>query len=255
MPASFDAADPADGRVSLPDPPAVLRQTDWLALEHAAGSADDIPSALLQLTDRDPEVRANALVHLERIHHQNSIYSATTPVALYIAGILSHTRTLPRIAARYPAWRLEQRSLRAVLMDWLGDIADDVSDESLRVTSRGRFPMESTAEVRMLRAARPAIFTAVSQFLHDDDTDVRASAVTAAAQLLDAPGLASYREVLLLQMTDLLVNSCSPYHRMRIERTLQGWNEDPTLPRNLAKNVAEAMAPPAPQRPDENPPF
>jgi hypothetical protein len=79
--------------------------------------------------------------------------------------------------------------------------------------------------------------------------------VTAAAQLLDAPGLAGDREALLELMTDLLVNGCSADHRARIEHTLQGWSEHPALPGNLARIVVEAIAHPTPERPAENPPF
>jgi hypothetical protein len=81
------------------------------------GCADDIPLALSDLTEEDPGVRATALRYLERINHQNSIYSVTAPAALYLAGILSNPRTVPAVNVRYPTWRTEYRCLRAVLLE------------------------------------------------------------------------------------------------------------------------------------------
>jgi hypothetical protein len=52
-----------------------------------------------------------------------------------------------------------------------------------------------------------------------------------------------------------MANGGSPYHRARIERTLQGWSAYSRLPRNLARNVAEAIARSTPERPDVTPPF
>jgi hypothetical protein len=96
--------------------------------------------ALAQLTNEDPEVSARALHHLERVNHQNTIYSVTAPVALYLAGILSDPRTATTINARYPTWRTQYRCLRAVLLDWLGDMAADVSDETNRLAAEHGFP-------------------------------------------------------------------------------------------------------------------
>jgi hypothetical protein len=100
---SSESAQPAADTARLPGPRVLLRQTDWSMLDHAYGGADDIPRALTQLTDDDPEVRATALRHLERVNHQNTIYSATAPVAVYIAGVLGDPRTVPAVNANFAA--------------------------------------------------------------------------------------------------------------------------------------------------------
>ncbi|WP_406433154.1 hypothetical protein [Streptomyces sp. NBC_01589] len=73
----------------------MIEGTDWAALEHDYGAAQDTPLRLLQLLDEDPEVQAGALGLLDvSVLHQESLYSATAPAALYIAAVLSDSRTL-----------------------------------------------------------------------------------------------------------------------------------------------------------------
>ncbi|WP_406054328.1 hypothetical protein OG462_03535 [Streptomyces sp. NBC_01077] len=79
----------------LPDPRSVIESIDWAALEHAYGSAHDTPLRLVQLLDEDPEVQAGALGLLDMsVLHQESLYSATAPAALYVAAVLNGPRTL-----------------------------------------------------------------------------------------------------------------------------------------------------------------
>jgi hypothetical protein len=175
-----------DQTALLPDPQLLLRSTDWAAL-------------------------------------QNTIYSATAPAALYLAGILNDPRTVPAINARYPTWRTEYRCLRAVLLDWLGDMAGDVSDETERIATRQGFSLASVPEVTALRAARPALFAAISPFLSDKDTDVRRSATVAAGQVADAPELAAHRPELVVPLGDVLANDHDRYRRGRAQRILLTW--------------------------------
>src|SRR5258708_11048821 len=73
---------------------AVLEETDWGALSHAYGVAADAPSRLTGLLSGDPAACADAVGYLDAaILHQGSIYPATAPVALFVAGILSDPRT------------------------------------------------------------------------------------------------------------------------------------------------------------------
>jgi HEAT repeat protein len=221
----------ADGseldRAVLPDPQTLLRLTDWATLGHATGRAEDLPRALTRLTDEDPEVRAQALRYLERVNHQNTIYSATTPAALYLAGILTDPWTVPAINANYPTWRTEYRCLRAVLLDWLGDMAGDASDETVRLAAAHGVALAHMPGIIALRAARPSMFAAISQFLSDEDADVRRSAVVAAGQVADAHELAGHRSELLTPLRDVLANDPDRYHRARAERILLTWVEGP----------------------------
>src|SRR5260221_14281034 len=82
---------------------AVLEETDWGALSHAYGVAADAPSRLTGLLSGDPAACADAVGYLDAaILHQGSIYPATAPVALFVAGILSDPRTAVQAGAGLP---------------------------------------------------------------------------------------------------------------------------------------------------------
>lgn len=174
----------SDAPDRLPSPRALLRDTPWPELEHALGAAGDTPAALGDLLAADPAVVAKSLRHLEQtVHHQNSIYSATAPSALFVAAILSDPRVeAPGVYRRNDS----RRPLRAVLLDWLGEMADDVSDAAAEASRQPGFtPMDERPEVLELRALRPVLHAAVVPFVTDPDASVRTAAVTAAARLLD----------------------------------------------------------------------
>jgi len=79
-----------------------------------------------------------------------------------------------------------RRPLRAVLLDWLGEMADDVSDAAAEAMQRHGFaPMEERPGMLELRALRPTLHTAVAPFVRDSEPLVRYAAVIAAACLLD----------------------------------------------------------------------
>jgi hypothetical protein len=174
----------SDAPDHLPTPRAVLHDTPWPRLEHALGRAGDTPAALGDLLAADPAVVTESLSHLEQtVHHQNSIYSATAPSALFVAAILSD----PRVEAPGVYRRGDpRRPLRAALLDWLGEMADDVSDAAVEGSRQPGFgPMDDRPEVLELRALRPVLHAAVVPFVTDPEPSVRTAAVTAAARLLD----------------------------------------------------------------------
>ena len=168
----------------LPSPQSLLRDTQWADLDHALGAANDTPVALGRLLAADPVVVAKSIRHLEQtVHHQNTVYSATVPSALFVASILPD----PRVGAP-GVYRPQdsRRPLRAVLLDWLGEIADDVSDATADAVRRHGFaPMEKRPEVLKLRALRPTFHFSVLPFVRDPEASVRYAAVIAAAHLLD----------------------------------------------------------------------
>jgi hypothetical protein len=163
----------------------LLHGTPWPELGHALGAAGGTPAALGDLLAADAAVVARSLRHLEQtVHHQNSIYSATAPSALFVAAILSD----PRVEAPgvYRRGDPRRRPLRAVLLDWLGEMADDVSDAAVEASRQPGFaPMDDRPEVLELRALRPVLHAAVVPFVADPEPSVRTAAVTAAARLLD----------------------------------------------------------------------
>lgn len=250
---SYEAAHAATVNARSPDPQTLLRQIDWSMLDHAYGSAEDVPQALTQLTDDDPDVRAEALRYLERVNHQNTIYSATAPAAVYIAGILNDPRTVPAINANFSALPTTYRSLRAMLLDWLGAMADDVSTEIEQITAKHGFALAELPEIIALRAVRPAIFLAVRHYLHDPDDQVRRSAIIAAAHLLDAPEPASHCPALQPGLREVLANDPDRSHRAHAKRILLGWGDDPAA---LAELAGPATSSPSTAVEwDPNPPF
>lgn len=84
----------AHARSYLPAPGTLLTQTDWGSLEHALGPAVEAPEMLAALLEPDQAARTKSLLYLDHVlHHQNTLYAATVPAALYVAAILSATHT------------------------------------------------------------------------------------------------------------------------------------------------------------------
>lgn len=169
------------------------------------------------------------------MHHQNTIYSATVPVAFYVAAILADPRTAT--AGVYRRHDMRQgsvcRPLRAVLLDWLGEIAMDIGDHSVSIMERCGFPLAEYAEKVELRAKRPAIFHAVQAFLNDPDPAVRDAAVVAAGLLVDSdPELVGHRAVLAPALS-ILVDSREPTYRFCAIDRLTAWGEP--IPPNDAR--------------------
>jgi hypothetical protein len=68
-----------------------LDGTPWYELEHAYGSAFDVPKELRRLTSTDPSVQMGAIERLYgTIYHQGSIYPATVAAVLPLLQILAN---------------------------------------------------------------------------------------------------------------------------------------------------------------------
>ena len=62
-----------------------LDAVPWASLEHAYGSAEDVPGLLRKLLDPDPKVRSNTLWTLYgNVYHQGSRYPATPYVVPFL---------------------------------------------------------------------------------------------------------------------------------------------------------------------------
>ncbi|MFF4988057.1 hypothetical protein ACFY19_12760 [Streptosporangium saharense] len=176
---------------------------DWSRLFHAYGAASDVPAHLEALVGDDDRAREEAVDHLwAAVIHQGTPWSATPPTALVVAGLLSDPRT-----ARHT---VSSRPLRAVLLDFLGEVAEatqpEVPEEEFRAAAdpRGREAEiagtletllsddsdedseeiwdDEAIEVIMaqvvldLRATVPRLTEAVAPCLDDEDPRVRDSA-------------------------------------------------------------------------------
>lgn len=216
--------EPASTRPLAPE--VLLAETDWRGLSHARGGAEEIPAALRALLDPDPAIRARALEQgLEPVRHQNSIYAATLPAALYVAAILPDPRT-----AVVGSYVLDQRRqpkrrqmpLRAALLDWLHLLALDADDSCPATAERLGF---EDPHLEALRAHRPALFHAVSEYLADTSQIVRHTALAAAACFAEHPALIGYRVGLLPFAEQLLATSAD--HRLRTAAltALNRWGE------------------------------
>ncbi|AZM93807.1 hypothetical protein [Streptomyces sp. W1SF4] len=214
---------------ALPPLRTLLDRTDWASLATACGTGEALPAALARLTDPDPVVRESALHDaLEPVTHQNSIYEATAPVALYVAAILGHPSftSAPDDPAADAETRIASTLVR--LLAWLGDTAYDADDECVASGEPffdGGF-LDEYEEMRAFRDARPAIFTAVHPLLAHADADVRHTALVAAIPLIEHPLLARHQADLADHARRLLATSTDRQHRDRVLDALKAWGHD-----------------------------
>ncbi|MFF3838205.1 HEAT repeat domain-containing protein [Streptomyces sp. NPDC001930] len=209
---------------ALPDPRLVIEGTDWTALEHAYGAAKDTPLRLLQLLDEDPDVQAGALGLLDMsVLHQESLYSATAPAALYVAAVLSDPRTLT-IHENYSSWDGRPRPLRAALLEWLGQIADSAAYGETTGEEDGNEPGVTDA----VRAVRGLICDAVSPHLLAPDPTVRQAALSATTALLQSPELAGRVSGTTQTLRRLVAESTDRRERATVVLTIGAWGEDTT---------------------------
>ncbi|MEU9339362.1 hypothetical protein AB0D49_40515 [Streptomyces sp. NPDC048290] len=212
----------------LLDHQTLLDETDWASLTTPSGTGASLPTALARLVDHDPGTRAAAVADaLGAVTHQNSIYEATMPVALYVAAVLSHPATETGEHGQ-DTDRARHRPTRAALLDWLGSTAYDADDESVAAGERscGREFLDDCPEVRAFRDLRPVLYCAVQPFLGHDDAEVRAAAVTAAISLAEHPALARQRGEPADRARDPLATSTDRDKRGRVLEALNAWGHD-----------------------------
>ncbi|MFB8087807.1 hypothetical protein [Streptomyces sp. NPDC055992] len=233
----------------LPPYQVVLSDTDWGSLETPFGNGEDLPEVLTRLLTPDPWVQANALSELgEMVGHQNTIYEATAPAALYVAGILAHpAATTPRPYRNVP--------IRAALLNWLASTVYDASDEIVGRTER-YFPgfLAPGTIVAAFRDLRPMLYRAVSPFLRDSHKDVREAAVVAALILAEHPTLTEHRDHLAAHARAILDTSGDEPNRRAARKALEAWGHEAPAPEPLVEEPW-AWGPHSDGRGDLEPPF
>ncbi|MDG9719994.1 hypothetical protein [Streptomyces sp. DH24] len=211
---------------ALPEPAVVLAETDWGALEHAYGTAEDTPAQLVALLDDDQRTRSQALDHLHHVvHHQNTLYVATVPATLYVAGILLDPRTTLPVDKRphgFPG------PMRAELLGWLNSVADAAGDQAEATMRRFGFPPEDFPPFVRTREIRPLLFSAVSACFDDHDLHVHEAALTACIPLLDDPHLHGHRKAVAPLLRETLAVSALWQYQERAVEALSAWGEDTT---------------------------
>ncbi|MGQ4487132.1 hypothetical protein ACN6LM_004159 [Streptomyces sp. SAS_281] len=233
----------------LPPHQAVLAETDWGSLQTAFGNGEGLPRVLARLLTPDPEAQVSALSELgETVGHQNTVYEATGPVALYVAGILTHpAATTPRPYRNVP--------VRAALLSWLASMAYNASDEMAGRTEQS-FPgfLGPGTTVACFRDLRPMLCRAVAPFLRDSHEDVREAAVIAALVLAEHPTLADHRDHLAVAARAVLDVSADAPNRRVARRALEAWGHDVPDPEPLPEEPC-SWGPHSDGRGDLVPPF
>ncbi|WP_405771146.1 hypothetical protein OG539_40375 [Actinacidiphila glaucinigra] len=213
----------------LPHYRTLLDGTDWASLGTARGTGESLPTALKGLLSPDPVVRSAAIgVALGEVTHQNTIYQATVPVALYVAAILNHpvivAGDVVRVAGMPP-----HRPALVVLLEWLGDTAYDADDECVAIAERycdEGCPDECCRQIREFRDVRPAVFSGVHPLLGHDNADVRDAALVAAIPLAEHPVLTAHRAELVDRARRLLATSTHCRRRYRVLDAMKAWGHD-----------------------------
>jgi hypothetical protein len=156
---------------------------DWGSLEHAYGSAEDVPGWIRGLADPDPAVREQSLDALHgAVHHQGDVYDSTVAAVPFLLELLT-TAGLPG---------------RAGVAQWLAGVADltewpaeDELDEHTGMMLR---------HARQAHARAAAAVPALTSLTADPDPEVRAAVPGLLAVLTDAvPGLTG---LLIGRLTD-----------------------------------------------------
>lgn len=205
----------------LPPYQVVLAEADWGSLETPFGNGEDLPKVLARLLEPDPKIQVTALSELgELVGHQNTIYEATAPVAMYVADILTH----PAAMTLRPYRNIP---IRATLLGWLASTLYDASDE---IVGRNRqycpgFGTPGTT-VAAFRDLRPMLYRAVAPFLQDSHENVREAAVIAALILAEHPGLAEHRDHLAVHARAILETSSYDPNRRVAWKALEAWGHD-----------------------------
>ncbi|WP_018563352.1 MULTISPECIES: hypothetical protein [unclassified Streptomyces] len=233
----------------LPPYQAVLAETDWDSLETAFGSGEDLPGVLARLLEPDPKVQVTALSELgELVNHQNTIYEATAPAVMYVAGILTHPAAMTLRPYR-------DIPIRAALLGWLASTLQDASDEIVGFIEQ-RFPgfLAPGTIVAAFRNLRPMLYRAVAPFLQDSHENVREAAVVTALILVEHPALAEHRDHLAVHARRVLDTSGYEPNRRVAWRTLEAWGHNPPGPEPLPEEPW-VWGPHSDGRGDLEPPF
>ncbi|QUX27235.1 hypothetical protein KGD83_18115 [Nocardiopsis akebiae] len=200
--------------------PDVLHTTDWTRTFHAYGSGADAPGHLAALLTGDARERGRALDHLRSaLLHQGTVYPATVPAALFVAGILDRPELDGPARAPLPEASGEDRgSPRRVLLGFLAAAAEGAlyqtpsgpvaepptgaeldrvyaalaSDDEEEAVGVWETPAVDALMGRAgpeMRAAAPVLYAAVEPHLTASDAHTRMCAVEAAAALARLGGL------------------------------------------------------------------
>ncbi|MFF0747458.1 hypothetical protein ACFYVL_44470 [Streptomyces sp. NPDC004111] len=184
----------------------------------------------------------------ELVGHQNSIYEATAPVALYVASILTHPAAMTLRPYRNVPFR-------AALLNWLVSTAYDACDETVARTEQYSpgFLTHGTT-LAAFRDLRPVLYRAVVPFLQDSHEDVREAAGLAALILAEHPALAQHRNRLAVHARRILDTSSDAFRQRVALKALEAWGNDVTGIESFQEELWDC-GPHSDGRGDLEPPF
>jgi hypothetical protein len=220
-----------------------LDGTDWASLATPYGTGESLPAALTRLLDPNLSIRAAAAREaLHAVTHQNTIYEATVPVALYVAAILNHPATAAGGHVNQADLQLPSPT-RETLLDWLGYTAYDADDECVGMGQRhfGEGFLDASPAMRAFRDLRPVIYSAVEPFLTDDNAKVRDAALVAAIPLAEHHALTEHRNELADHAHRLLSTSTDRYKRYRALEALKAWGHDVSALESASDGAAREL--------------
>ncbi|MEV5983149.1 hypothetical protein [Streptomyces sp. NPDC052114] len=189
---------------------------DWAALEHAYGTADDVPGLLRAAGSADARVREDAVEELfSSLCHQGSVYSATVAAVPFVAR-LALDGTGDRLSMLWllhgaatgsgREYRQVRRAVAGTLPTLLGLAADD--DPAVRRTLVWLVAAGEEASVPLLPLLR-------ARFETEEDADVRADLVTALGLLDVSPGPRTARNQALLTAAEPAVRRAAATDLLR----------------------------------------
>lgn len=146
-----------------------LESVDWSSLQHAYGSAEDIPGLIHSLVSSDPKVRKQAIyAAFGNIWHQGTIYEATVEAVPFLvriavtAGVPDRGRVIELLAAIAvgTGYVSVHRSLMSSV-DGSDELDAHEAEERLHIEAIGRALAQAVPDLVML--------------LDDPDADVRSA--------------------------------------------------------------------------------
>ncbi|WP_225859003.1 hypothetical protein [Streptomyces albicerus] len=179
---------------------------------------------LVALLDAKQAVRTKALHDIHHVvHHQNTLYEATAPTALYVAAILSDPRTTCSVDK--DRWSLPG-NMRAELLGWITSVANEVTEAADTIGSEHGFPLDDYPPAVAVRDIRPLLFSAAFAYVGDSDRHVSEAAMAACIPLLDDPRVRHHRAAVVPLLRQVLGTSELWQYRERAIDALDAWGED-----------------------------
>ncbi|MFD3841222.1 hypothetical protein ACFWWC_33915 [Streptomyces sp. NPDC058642] len=179
---------------------------------------------LVALLDANQAVRTKALHDIHHVvHHQNTLYEATAPTALYVAAILSDPRTTCPVDKN--RWSFPG-NMRAELLGWINAVANDVTYVADTTGSEHGFPLDDYPPAVAVREIRALLFSAAFAYTDDNDHHVREAAIAACIPLLNDGRVRHHQAALVPLVRQVLGTSEQWQHRERAIDALDSWGED-----------------------------